>query len=69
MLKAQYTTKIYSKNTKQWEHLPANFSTAEIRNIFNLEIPVIAKSELIYYKKALSRPVDLADVQQIENKI
>lgn len=64
-LSGAFTTKIYNKHTNAWEHLPANFSTVEIKNIFGIKVPVIAKAELIYYKKTIARSVDLIDLKQL----
>lgn len=58
--------RIYNQQTKQWENLTTDFSHAEIKPIFDIVVPVIAKAELIYYKKALARPVDIIDLAQIE---
>jgi hypothetical protein len=60
-----FHTKIFNKDLKVWQAIPANFSTAEIKNIFGLDVPVIAKDELLSYKKALARPVDLMDIEQL----
>ena len=63
-----FQVKIYNKNTNEWKNLSANFRTAEIKNIFGIDVPVIAKSELIDYKKSIGRPVDLIDIEQMSNK-
>jgi hypothetical protein len=60
-----YQTKIYDKNSQQWVAIPVNFSTTQIKTIFGLDVPVINKSELIYYKKILAREVDIIDINQI----
>ena len=60
-----FHTKIYNKITHQWQAIPADFLTVKIKNIFGLEVPVIARDELLAYKKALARPVDLLDIEQI----
>lgn len=57
--------KIFNHQTRLWESLHTDLSHAEMKVIFGINVPVIAKSELIYYKKALSRPVDLIDLEQI----
>lgn len=58
-------TKICNRATKKWQDLPANFSTAEIKTLFDVDVPVIAKNELLQYKKIIARPVDLIDIEQI----
>ena len=59
-------TKIYNKNTKEWEDFPTNFSKSEIKKCFGLDVPVISKDELLSYKKIIARPIDLIDIEQIE---
>lgn len=61
--------RIFNQQTKAWENLTTDFSRAEMKHVFDIIVPVIAKSELIFYKKALARSVDLIDVQQIEQQV
>lgn len=60
-----YHTKIYNQKNKTWIKLITDFSTAEHREIMGLKLPVIARNELIAYKKILARPVDLLDIEQM----
>lgn len=62
-----YQTKIYDKTTHRWVAIPANFSNAQTKNIFGMDVPVIAKKELIFYKKILAREVDLIDLKQMDS--
>jgi len=64
-LSGAYTTRIFNKQAGNWHDLPTDFSRAVIKNIFDIEVPVIAKDELIFYKKIIAREVDLIDVEQI----
>ncbi len=49
-----------------WQYLPTSFSTIEIKNIFDIDVPFISKEELLNYKRIISRSVDLADVSQMD---
>jgi len=60
-----HQTKIFNKNTKQWIRIKTNFSTAEIKEIFGMKVPVISKKDLIKYKKKLRREVDLTDLRKL----
>lgn len=57
--------KIFDKNEKQWIALPTDFSTAEMKEVFGIKVPVIPKIELIEYKSKLKREVDLMDLEEL----
>ena len=59
---------IFNEQTNAWVKLTENLAEATIKNIFEMSLPVIPIQSLIYYKKILSRDVDLIDIEQIENK-
>ncbi len=65
-LSGAYHTKIYNNNCNMWQYLPTSFSTIEIKNIFDIDVPFISKEELLNYKRIISRSVDLADVSQMD---
>ena len=67
-LSGAFNTKIFNKNTKEWQPCHVDFSKAEIQKCFDLEVPVIPKDDLLFYKKIIARPVDLIDVAQIEQQ-
>lgn len=60
-----YKTKIFNQLINEWQPIPANFDKAEIKKLFDIEVPVIDRTELIDYKTALNREVDQIDIQQI----
>jgi hypothetical protein len=62
-----YKTKIYDKKTKCWKRIVTDYSKVEYKNIYGLILPVIGRKELIAYKKILARPVDLLDIEYLEN--
>ena len=61
-----YNTKIFNKKTQKWQVCHVDFSKAEMKQCFDLEVPVMSKDELLFYKKIIARPVDLIDIEQIE---
>jgi hypothetical protein len=61
-----YNTQIFNPKTNQWHKLITDFSKAIPLKILGLTLPVISRTELIAYKKILSRTVDLQDISEIE---
>lgn len=59
---------IFDRNAQQWVQCKVDFSTVQWRSIAGLQVPVIAKSELIHYKSILCREVDLMDIAAIKNR-
>ena len=64
-LSGVYQTKIFDQETGLWQGLSEDLSKAQLQNIFGLQVPVIPLDALIKYKKALSREVDIIDIQEI----
>jgi len=64
-LSGAYRTKIFNGETGLWQLLAEDLSKAHPQNIFGLQLPVIPLDVLITYKKALSREVDIIDIQEI----
>jgi len=56
---------IFDASIKEWVALKVNFSKLEHRSVFGIDVPLMAKEDLIHYKKALARPVDLHDIEAI----
>ncbi|TSC75425.1 MAG: hypothetical protein G01um101433_873, partial [Parcubacteria group bacterium Gr01-1014_33] len=57
--------KIRDVKTGEWHDDSIDFSRYELREIYDMEVPVIKKEDLIKYKKILGRPVDLEDIKQL----
>ena len=57
---------IFNQNTKAWEELPTDLSQAEKVDLMGVEIYVISKENLLFYKKKLRRQVDLLDIEALE---
>ncbi len=60
--------KIFSKNTNQWEAYPTDFSSPEMKVLYGIRLPILPLDKLIFYKTALSREVDLLDIEQLIRK-
>ncbi|MEO8964961.1 MAG: hypothetical protein ABI370_09860 [Gammaproteobacteria bacterium] len=61
-----YQTKIFNEKTGHWEKLVENLSNAEVKTVYELQLPVIPRDILLSYKKVLSREEDRIDVSEIE---
>lgn len=60
------STYIFSEQAKEWFKLTESLAAAPIKNVFDIDLPVIPLFNLISYKKILAREVDLIDIAQIE---
>lgn len=67
-LSGAYDAKIFDEKAGKWHHLITDFSTVEIKNVLELQLPVIAFSELLEYKKILAREVDLMDIAELTHE-
>jgi predicted nucleotidyltransferase len=54
------------EKTQTWIVSENDFSTSEFREIYGITVPLMAKEQLIAYKKKLGREVDIADVKALE---
>lgn len=61
-----HTTKIFNQKDGKWQKIKTDFAKTEIRPIFDIEVPLIQRAELIRYKSVLNRKVDQIDVQQLQ---
>lgn len=57
--------KFFDRRRKSWAIVTADLSTAQEMEVFGLRVPVVNREELIRYKRAFGRDVDLLDVQQL----
>ena len=60
-------TKIHNKENNTWEHIITDFSKVNDIKVYGINLPIIGCKELMAYKKVLARPVDLLDVEYLEN--
>jgi len=58
--------KILNQKTNKWQHFATNWRDSHRVNIDGQAIKIISREELITYKKALSRPIDVADLKALE---
>lgn len=64
-----YQAKIYNNETASWMELNTDLSFAIMADVFGLQLPVIPKHHLISYKKILSRPEDILDINEMLNNM
>jgi len=60
-----FNAKIFNRSSQIWQKCHANFSKSEIMKCFDLDVPFISKKELILYKTALCRAVDLIYIKEM----
>lgn len=58
-----FEKKNFDKTNKKWINTPSNFENSVYMDVFGLNVPVIAKEDLIAYKKLIQRDVDIFDVE------
>lgn len=56
---------IFDASSNEWVELEVDFSKIEYRSVYGMDIPLMAKEDLINYKRVLARPVDLHDIEAI----
>ena len=54
--------RIFDANRQTWVPLSIDFSRYATVSLLGLELPLMLKDDLVQYKTALSRPVDIEDV-------
>lgn len=60
-----YQTKVRRSLNSKWHPIAVDFSKSIILDVLGLKLPVIPKHDLLAYKKILSRPVDIADINEL----
>jgi len=53
---------VFDKSLKQWVELKVDFSRIEYRSMYGIIVPLMEITDLINYKKALGRSVDIQDI-------
>jgi len=66
-LSGAYQTKIRHPLNSKWHPIITDFSKSITLDILGLKLPVIPKNDLLHYKKILSRPVDIADINELSS--
>ena len=57
--------RIFDSSSETWVPLNIDFSRYKIVNLLDLELPLMLKEDLVRYKSALSRSVDIEDIRAI----
>ena len=57
--------RIFDAGNETWVPLNIDFSRYATVHLLGLELPLMLKDDLVQYKSALSRPVDLEDIRAI----
>ena len=57
---------IKDTSSKKWVSWPTDLSKVERRTILGLNVPVMARKQLIEYKRLAGRDTDLMDVSELE---
>lgn len=61
-----FGAKIYDEQNKVWQAYPCSFSTAQVRNIFGMDVRVMDPKDLAGYKKLLNGEHQKIDISVIE---
>ncbi len=59
------TIKYFDRTKQVWVTGRCNFSKFEMKEIFEISIPIIPKESLIAHKKMIGREVDIQDVHEL----
>ncbi|MBD3897172.1 hypothetical protein IEI94_15040 [Halomonas sp. ML-15] len=57
---------IFDASRQAWVPLAIDVTRVEMRPVLGMDLPLMPKDDLIRYKRALSRPVDIEDIRAIE---
>ena len=59
-------TKIFNKKVGKYERFPADVQHPTIKKVFGLNVPVMPKKNLVYYKSILLFPHDKLDLKYLK---
>lgn len=60
--------RIFDAASQEWVPLNIDFARYETVHLLGLELPLMLKDDLIRYKAALSRPVDIDDIRAMRER-
>lgn len=66
-LGAAENVRIFSHQEGKWLPERVDLRAVDVKEVFGLSVPVMTKEKLVAYKRRLQRPVDLADIQELES--
>ena len=58
------SAKAFDAKSGTWVPCPTDLSQTETHEIFGISVPVMAKDNLIAYKRLVGRPTDLQDIEE-----
>ena len=58
--------RLYDRQCGVWRSAAIDFSRSVPRRVLGVEVPTIPRDELVAYKRALGRDVDLSDLDQLQ---
>ncbi|NNG17676.1 MAG: hypothetical protein HKM89_14460 [Gemmatimonadales bacterium] len=58
--------RIFSRPEGKWVPERVDLEDADVKEVFGLPVPVMTRERLLAYKQRLQRPVDLADIRELE---
>jgi hypothetical protein len=64
-LAGAFEKKNFDKTNRVWVPTPSDFSSSVFMDVYGLKVPVIAKADLIAYKKLILRDVDIIDIEAL----
>jgi len=64
-LAAAETARFYERGRQVWTDADIDFRTAEVCELYGVQLLVMPKNRLIDYKRRLGREVDLIDIEQM----
>jgi hypothetical protein len=62
-----YDCKVFDQSKKEWATVRDDFTTASIKSIYGINVPVMNRDGLIAYKTMLGRDVDKIDIAQLQS--
>ncbi len=61
-----FEKKNFDKTNNKLVNTPSNFSNSVYMDVYGINVPVIAKEDLLSYKKLILRDVDVFDIKALE---
>lgn len=61
-----HTARVFDRAARAWVPVTTDLTTAARRDVLGIDAPVVAKGDLIAYKRVLGRDVDRIDVVAME---
>lgn len=62
------TARIYDAMLGEWVSCGITLDTYEMRTVYDVEVPVMRKADLIAFKEHLRRPTDIEDIAMLQDR-